>query len=142
MSSTQWNTKRARELLIIFSGLLAYCVIALLTNMPCPIHWITGISCPGCGMTRGLLHLLRLDFSGAAYYHPMVFYLVIAIPVLVILYLRNLEKPRIVLLYVSAFVMVAIYLYRMIILRSPVLEFAPQNGILPRLFVWIRTLFS
>ena len=36
--------------------------------------WL-GVPCPGCGMTRALVRLLRLDFSGAWNYHPMVFFL-------------------------------------------------------------------
>ena len=33
--------------------------------VPCPFHAITGLWCPGCGMTRALHHLLHGDVAGA-----------------------------------------------------------------------------
>ena len=33
--------------------------------LPCPFHALTGLECPGCGVTRMCLALLRLDFAGA-----------------------------------------------------------------------------
>ena len=37
----------------------------------CPIRVITGIPCPGCGMTRAFASLLHLDFARAFHYHPL-----------------------------------------------------------------------
>ena len=34
-------------------------------GIPCPIHLVTGLRCPGCGMTRMALCLLRGDLRGA-----------------------------------------------------------------------------
>ena len=49
----------------LFGG--AYSVFTLLTGwgIPCPIHLLTGWSCPGCGISRFFLALLRLDLPGA-----------------------------------------------------------------------------
>jgi hypothetical protein len=33
--------------------------------VPCPLHAATGLWCPGCGMTRGLHHLLNGDVPAA-----------------------------------------------------------------------------
>lgn len=35
-------------------------------GIPCPIHTITGLYCPGCGVSRMCLALLRLDIAEAA----------------------------------------------------------------------------
>ena len=40
-------------------------------GITCPILFMTGISCAGCGMTRAWLSLFRLDFGAAFYYHPL-----------------------------------------------------------------------
>ena len=43
----------------------------LLLDAGCPIRHITGIPCPGCGMTRACLAALRLDFGEAFRMHPL-----------------------------------------------------------------------
>ena len=37
---------------------------------PCPIHSLTGIPCPGCGMTRACIALASGDFGNALHYNP------------------------------------------------------------------------
>ena len=37
----------------------------------CPMKYVLGIACPGCGMTRAWLAVLHLDFSTAFAYHPL-----------------------------------------------------------------------
>ncbi len=38
----------------------------------CPFALLTGMACPGCGMTRAASYLVRGDFSNALTYHPLV----------------------------------------------------------------------
>lgn len=40
---------------------------------PCLLKLVTGIDCPGCGMTTAMLHLLRLDPAAAYASNPLVF---------------------------------------------------------------------
>lgn len=42
-----------------------------LVGITCPILFTTGVSCPGCGMSRAWLHLLQLDVAGAFAFHPL-----------------------------------------------------------------------
>ncbi len=60
-----------------FSGLLHLAGRSLLTALPaaplCPFKALTGLPCPGCGMTHAFLALGRLDFSGAWGANPLVF---------------------------------------------------------------------
>ena len=93
-------------------------------------------------MTRACTALLQFDFSAAWYYHPLVFYLIIAIPVMIVLYLKDEDRLCKWILVFSAVLMLAVYLYRMIVVHTPVLVFAPENGILARFFLWIPELFQ
>lgn len=40
---------------------------------PCMIHLITGLYCPGCGVSRMCLSILQGDFYRAFRYNPMLF---------------------------------------------------------------------
>ena len=45
----------------------AYLIFVSLTGLgiPCPFHAVTGLHCPGCGVTRMCVALARLDFAAA-----------------------------------------------------------------------------
>ena len=59
------------------SGLLHLAGHDLLSALPkiplCPFKALTGLPCPGCGMTHAFLALGRLDFAGACAANPLVF---------------------------------------------------------------------
>lgn len=42
-------------------------------NISCFFRHFFGIICPGCGMTRAVLSVFRLDFAAAFRYNPLVF---------------------------------------------------------------------
>jgi hypothetical protein len=37
----------------------------------CPFARVTGMACPGCGLTRALAWLIRGDLGRTIFYHPM-----------------------------------------------------------------------
>lgn len=41
-------------------------------GLVCPLNFITGYQCPGCGITRMCLSLMRLDFKAAWSYNPVI----------------------------------------------------------------------
>lgn len=53
-------------IIIIAAGLLYY-LINQLTGfaIPCPLNFVTGLHCPGCGISRMFIALLKLDFVSA-----------------------------------------------------------------------------
>lgn len=106
-------------------------IIFFVTGIGCPIKFITGISCAGCGMTRAYLSLLHLDFREAFHYHPL-FWLP---PVfLVILYKKNRMKPSIykILIYTIVGFFCIVYVYRLISNDDTVVVFRPQDNIVFR----------
>jgi hypothetical protein len=61
----------------VLSGLLhlaGYSLAAALPGLPlCPFKAVTGLPCPGCGITHAFLALGRLDLAGAWAANPLVF---------------------------------------------------------------------
>lgn len=64
--------KRLGLLQVLGLFLLAVGLVVLL-DIGCFFRYITGVPCPGCGMTRAHLAVLRLDFQEAFFYHPLWF---------------------------------------------------------------------
>lgn len=56
----------------IFAGYLGCLGVWIWLGLPCWVQATFGIPCPGCGMSRALFALLRLDIPGALGWHFMV----------------------------------------------------------------------
>lgn len=50
----------------------------------CVFHRVTGLDCPGCGMTRAFVRLFQGDWRGAYAYHPLSLPLLAVLGVLAI----------------------------------------------------------
>lgn len=55
----------------------------------CLSKLLAGIECYGCGMTRGIMHLIHLDFSGAWQFNKLSF---IVLPMLFPIWLKSLYQ--------------------------------------------------
>lgn len=62
---------RSREKWLLTGIGLALGILWLVFLPGCPVRNMTGIPCPGCGMSRAWFSLLRLDVAGAFSHHPM-----------------------------------------------------------------------
>lgn len=76
MQQEQHNNK------IIIRLLTILCIVFLLFvlyffdfKIPCVFHKITGFYCPGCGITRSLISLIKFEFYQSFRYNPLVFIL-------------------------------------------------------------------
>lgn len=50
---------------------LLFVALLYVLHIGCPIKFITGLSCPGCGLTRAWVSFLTLDPVTAMEYHPL-----------------------------------------------------------------------
>lgn len=101
----------------------------------CPFRYFLGIPCPGCGMTRALLALLRLDIEGAFYYHPLFPAAILAAVYLALDYLEIFRLPHKVKTRILAAVC-ALFLITYVIrlaAGSPVVQLSWEDSFLKKL---------
>ena len=68
---TAGRIKGLKTKLLISSAVLVFAGVMYGFSVPCVIRAVTGVPCPGCGMTRALISALRLDFVAAFLHHPL-----------------------------------------------------------------------
>ena len=129
------NNRRKNERKELICAVTA--VVVLYTAMEsigitCPIKFITGISCAGCGMSRAWMAFLHLDIAKAFAYHPLFWLVPIAVIVLLCKSKINIKFYKI-FMFTIAGAFVIVYLYRMFIGTGDIVVFEPQNNILFRI---------
>lgn len=78
----------------------------------CPFHKITGLFCPGCGVTRMILSIVKGDFYQAFRYNPLLFILIPLFLFLVfnsILKYKFLKKEKQEKIYIFIIILLIIY---------------------------------
>lgn len=127
------NIKQAKTVIIsIIMVVIAYGIMQYM-GITCPIKYITGISCAGCGMTRAWIALLHFDVNTAFIYHPLFFLPPVAL--IIFLLRKKLNKK----LYYTLFAIILIafiivYIYRLFNCHDGIVVFEPQNNIIHRIF--------
>lgn len=71
----QKSKKIAISGLVIILGLFYYVLTRFWHAPPCLFRLITGLKCPGCGVTHMILALTQLNFRLAFYSNPALFLL-------------------------------------------------------------------
>ena len=113
--SSKANRKSTADIIIIAIALSA--VAAFYYFCGCPFRFFFGVPCPGCGMTRAFLSLIKLDFSSAFNYHPLIFIMPLIALYLIIrhfkgAFLGKKTEKLLAALVIAAFV--AVYLIRLL----------------------------
>lgn len=127
-----WNRLKVSGLIFLF-----YLILNIF-HAGCPIKFITGVSCPGCGMTRAVLSALRLDFHMAFYYHPLF----LLAPVMFVLFIfQDYVKPRIskVIWGIIILLFTITYLFRLFFVQNDVVSIDFNGGLVVKL---LNQLFS
>ena len=78
---------------MLFAIGFAYAIIVRYTSfcIPCFFNTITGLKCPGCGITHLFLSLMRFDFPGAYLANRFLF---LTFPVLLLILALNFLGGR------------------------------------------------
>lgn len=108
------NDMKKAALPIVLLALLWY-IPQIFFHHYCPMVLITGMPCPGCGLTRAFISLIKLDIASAIEYNPTIFLWIVF--VLAAVYLRYVRgkslKTLIVPLIVVYSVTIIVYIWRM-----------------------------
>lgn len=85
--------KKITITIILLISLITYLLLGNYFHIyiHCPIKAITGLYCPGCGITRMLLSIIQLDFYQAFRYNPLLF---ITLPIFIIFFLNALITKK------------------------------------------------
>ena len=110
-----YKRKSHRRIEVITSVAVVVVLYVILESfgVTCPIKYITGISCAGCGMSRAWIALLHFNIHDAFMYHPLFF-----LPPVVVIVMLLKSK---------------ININRMFIGDGNVVVFEPQNNIVFRI---------
>jgi hypothetical protein len=91
---------RDRKFALVVAGTAGVQIALVSLSLPgwdCPFFRVTGIPCPGCGLTRAVILLLKGDLQASLRFHafaPMVLLTAVAL-ILVLLLPRSITQPAI-----------------------------------------------
>ena len=117
-------------IIVIIIVVIALISIFVHPFIPCLFHEITGLYCPGCGVTRMIISILKLDFYQAFRYNPLLF---ILFPVFIILFINyiycliKIKTPLYKKVNNSAWILLIIILILYGIIRNIYIPLAPTK---------------
>ena len=134
MSGDNADKRRLNRIEVITSVTAVVVLYVILESfgVTCPIKYITGISCAGCGMSRAWIALLHFNIHEAFMYHPLFFLPPVVVIVMLLKSKINIKIYKI-FMFTMAGAFVIVYLYRMFIGTGDIVVFEPQNNILFRI---------
>ena len=118
-------------------------VIIIFFLYKCPFEYIFGIPCPGCGMTRAFIALLKLNFTEAFYFHPLFPIVIIVLIFAVLDYFKIFafsRKVKDIATIVIPFIFIAIYFIRLFG-GSPIVQTDFAGSLIGRAFNFIKSFF-
>lgn len=116
----------------IIAIIVVYGIFTIL-GIGCPIKYLTGVSCAGCGMTRSWFYLMQGDVGRAFSYHPL--FVIPAIFVVLVFFKKKIPKR----LYegcmaVILILFIVVYIMRMLNPNDTIVEFNIESGFLWRTY--------
>lgn len=123
----------------IISIVFIYGIFSFL-GMGCPIKYLTGISCAGCGMTRAWISICHGQLREAFSFHPLV---LVPILYLAIYIFKNKMNKHLfsVITNIAITLFIAVYIIRMLDPSDSIVVFQPQNGAIFKIMKLLRSGF-
>jgi hypothetical protein len=121
-----------KDRLFLITLIVILYLILNLFHIGCPIKYLSGISCPGCGMTRAIWSALFLNFKEAFHYHPLF----LLSPIIVLLFLlETYIKPKYYKIAWSIIIPLFLitYFIRLFITKNEVVEIDISSGLVIKL---------
>ena len=115
--------------------LVLFILIAIfyMLDIGCIFKKLSGLSCPGCGMTRAWLSLFKGDIGKAFYYHPL-FWMIIVIPAITLIRKRISDSLFNGILICCIVLLMGCYLIRLFG-DSDIVSFNPYNSLIIKAFL-------
>ena len=126
------KSHRRIEVITSVAAVVVLYVILESFGVTCPIKYITGISCAGCGMSRAWISLLHFNIHDAFMYHPLFFLPPVVVIVMLLKSKINIKIYKIII-FTIIIMFAIVYICRLIWSGDDVVVFEPQNNILFRI---------
>lgn len=123
-----------KEKFLAVAVIVGFYLFLELKGITCPILYVTGISCAGCGMSRAWLSLLKLDIAEAFSYHPL-FWLPMPAAVLLLFQRRIPERIFRWGIGIVCALFLLVYLYRLLFLEDQIVVFQPDQGLIAQIIL-------
>ena len=132
------KSHRRIEVITSVAAVVVLYVILESFGVTCPIKYITGISCAGCGMSRAWISLLHFNIHDAFMYHPLFFLPPVVVIVMLLKSKINIKIYKIII-FTIIIMFAIVYICRLIWSGDDVVVFEPENNILFRIIRVIKS---
>lgn len=105
-----WENRAAIVIIVVYLSLMQ-----IMFNEVCPLKLLIGIPCPGCGLTRGCMSFLMMQWQQSIAYNPVSVLWMVAIVYFLIERYIICKPINPVFVIVLALVTFAVYFWRMLV---------------------------
>jgi hypothetical protein len=90
--------------------------------LPCPFKAVTGIDCPGCGLQRSFIELLRGHFAESLLFYPALIPILFSLLFLILHLIFRFKRGAVILKYSFIFSTAIVAINFIIKIIFPVLQ--------------------
>ena len=135
--------KRGKDFAVAVAAVVALYAVFHITGIGCPIKFLTGISCAGCGMTRACFALASLDVKAAVGFHPLVF--VIPAYIAIFFLKGKIREGERIFKFINSLCIIlflAVYIVRLINPHDSIVVFDIKNGLIFKVLKYAGGIFN